>query len=341
MGTGILAALNRNGSITPVLRTVDRVKKRLMGNVDDSTAIRDNVDDSTAIRDNVDDSTAIRDENENGVLLPLSEQTEMRKIWHLLFNNIGQFQSPKHLPATIKPILAQYFSYSEWARIALDVANQYPGGDYFEFGSEGLNTLCNFLAAFHLNGHDQNKPDVRCFAFDIFGDPRDDASLTSTEQTYFNVHRRSGQDYYGEMEKKLHDFGLMAGRVELIKGYFKDTLNDAFKSRLHAEKRRVGFAFLDCNIVSSYKTCFDFLVEFIREERAFIYMDEYFQIPGVATLFDEFCSAVLKRYGLKARYIRTAGAFGALFVLIGSPTHKSRRFFRRGSSPASALGERL
>jgi hypothetical protein len=52
------------------------------------------------------------------------------------------------------------------------------------------------------------------------------------------------------MEKKLRDFGLMAGRVELIKGYFKDTLNDVFKARLRAENRRIGVAFLDCNIPS-------------------------------------------------------------------------------------------
>ena len=53
----------------------------------------------------------------------------------------------------------------------------------------------------------------------------------------------------------------------------------------------------------------------MREDRAFIYMDEYFQIEGVADLFDEFCEAVKGR-GLVARYVRDAGAFGALFVLM-------------------------
>lgn len=248
-----------------------------------------------------------------GQVEPLKLQLSLTQL--TLFNLVGQFNSPKDLPADIKSILAQYFAYSEWARIALDVANQYHDGDYFEFGSEGLNTLCNFLAAFHLNGHDRNKPNVRCFAFDVFGDPHEDVELTPTEQTYFNVYKK-GPAFYGEMEEKLRNFGLMAGRVELIKGYFKDTLGDAFKARLRAENRRVGFAFLDCNIASSYKTCFDFLVEFVHQDKAFIYMDEYFQIPGVATLFDEFCAAVLERHGLKARYVRTAGTYGALFVLI-------------------------
>lgn len=245
----------------------------------------------------------------------LSLEARVAKAKDSLFNIIGQFQPPKDLPPDIGSILAQYYAYSEWARIALDVANQYADGDYFEFGSEGLNTLCNFLTAFHLNGHDRSKPDVKCFAFDVFGDPSDDPSLPSPEQTYFNVYRK-GSSYYAEMQKKLDDFGLMAGRVELIKGYFKDTLNEAFKNRLRAENRRVGFAFLDCNIPSSYKTVFDFLVDFLHEDKFFIYLDEYFQIPGVASLFDEFCSAVHERYGLKARYIRTAGAYGALFVFI-------------------------
>jgi hypothetical protein len=278
VGTGIVAALNRTGRFPRLVRQMDQLKRRFYGS-------------------------------------SMTHDDSLDRARYLLFNEIGQFRSPKELPETTKATLAQYFAYSEWARIALDVANQYPDGDYFEFGSEGLNTLCNFLAAFHLNGHDRNKPNVKCFAFDVFGDPGDDSSLTSMERKYFNVYRK-GPSFYGDMEKKLRNFGLMEGRVELIKGYFKDTLGDAFRARLRGENRRVGFAFLDCNIPSSYKTCLDFLVDFIEEKKFFIYMDEYFQIEGVATLFDEFCSTVLERYGLKARYIRTAGAYGALFVLI-------------------------
>jgi len=245
----------------------------------------------------------------------LPYEAQLEKARHSLFNSVGQFQSPKHLPRELGSSIAQYYAYSEWARIALDVANQFGEGDYFEFGSEGLNTLCNFLAAFHLNGYDRLKPNARCFAFDVFGDPYEDTSLPSQEQTYFKSYSK-GTSYYAEMQKKLDDFGVMPGRVELIKGYFKDTLNDAFKARLRAENRRVGFAFLDCNIPSSYKTVFDFLLDFPAEEKFFVYMDEYFQIPGVASLFDEFSAAILKRYGMKARYVRTAGAYGALFHFI-------------------------
>ena len=38
----------------------------------------------------------------------------------------------------------------------------------------------------------------------------------------------------------------------MVPGYFQDTLNDALKAKMKAEKRRVGFAFLDCSLGSSY-----------------------------------------------------------------------------------------
>ena len=266
----------------------------------------------------------------NRVIQPYLDSTELpyfdkvERAKDSLFNNIGQFNTTKNLSPEIGSSLAQYYAYSEWARVALDVTNQYSGGDYFEFGSEGLNTLCNFLAAFQLQGYDRSMPDVRAFAFDVYGDPSNDPSLGVVEQNYFNQYTK-GKDYYAEMQTKLEDFGVMPGRVELVKGYFKDTLNESFKQRLRAENRRIGFAFLDCNIPSSYKTVFDFLLDFLREEKTFIYMDEYFQIPGVAKLFEEFCESVYSRYGLRARYIRTAGAYGALFVFISDKPYSGTR----------------
>jgi len=227
----------------------------------------------------------------------------------------GQFLPVSHIPRETLSIIAQGYAYSEWARIALDVANQYSEGDYFEFGSEGLNTLCNFLVAFHLNGHDVGKPEVKCFAFDIFGDPRPGMELEEDEKAYFDVYTK-GSNYYSEMQRKLRDYRIMEGRVELVKGFFKDSLNDPFKERLRREGRRVGFAFLDCNLPSSYATVLDFLEEFIHPTKSFVYLDEYYQFPQVANLFDAFCENVRELYGLKPRFVRTAGSYGALFRLM-------------------------
>lgn len=234
-------------------------------------------------------------------------------------------------------MIAQGYAYGEWARIALDVANQYGNigdsegninqkttnetaiqGDYFEFGSEGLNTLCNFLTAFHLNGNDKNLPKVRFFAFDVFGNPEVRRDMRPHEISYFKAHKHDSTcgTYFDEMQAKLKSFGIMEDRVELIQGYFKDTLDEKFKTRMRKEKRSVGFAFLDCNIPSSYQTVLDFIVEFIHKDRVWIYLDEYFQFPEIPKLFQSFCDQVYEKNKMKTFYIRTAGSFGALFKMM-------------------------
>jgi hypothetical protein len=233
----------------------------------------------------------------------------------------GTLRTTKYLPRPLKQAFATYYACQERAEIAIMVANQYPGGDYFEFGSEGYYTFCNFLSAFDLNGHTEGKPEVKFYAFDIFGEPKSDASLTGEEKPYFAVYRGLGLDHYRQAERRLRKHaGALLDRCVEVKGHYEDTLNDdAFKARLRAENRRVGFAFLDCNIASSYQTCFDFLEDFVREDRVFVYIDEYFQTHEVPQIFAKFCAELGRRYGLQPHYIRNAGAYGALFILMRDP----------------------
>jgi len=232
----------------------------------------------------------------------------------------GTLRTTRYLPRDLKRAFATYYACQERAEIAIMVANQYPGGDYFEFGSEGFYTFCNFLSAFDLNGHTEGMPDVKFYAFDIFGEPKSDASLTADETPYFAVYRGLGLHHYRRAETRLRKHaGPLIDRCVQVKGHYEDTLNDAFKAQLRAERRRVGFAFLDCNIAKSYQTCFDFLEDFVREDRVFIYIDEYFQTHEVPRMFDAFCAHVGKRYGLRPHYIRNAGAYGALFILMQEP----------------------
>ena len=48
-------------------------------------------------------------------------------------------------------------------------------------------------------------------------------------------------------------------------------------------------------------------------------MDEYFLTLEVPEMFVAFCEKVRKSHGLTARYIRNAGAFGALFIFMQEP----------------------
>jgi hypothetical protein len=229
----------------------------------------------------------------------------------------GTLRTTKYLPRPLKQAFATYYACQERAEIAIMVANQYPGGDYFEFGSEGFYTFCNFLSAFDLNGHTESKPDVKFYAFDVFGEPKVDAALTDVEKPYFAVYSGLGPEHYRQAEARLRKHaGPLLDRCVQVKGHYEDTLNDEFKAQLRAENRRVGFAFLDCNIAKSYQTCFDFLQDFVREDRVFVYLDEYFQTHEVPQMFDDFCATLAKRYGLQPHYIRNAGAYGALFILM-------------------------
>lgn len=236
-------------------------------------------------------------------------------IRRCMYSHDGRLRTSKYLPWYLRRSFANYYANREWAEIAMIVANQYPGGDYFEFGSEGFRTFRNFLSAFHLNGHTEGMPDVKFFAFDIFGESKSNSTLTDIEQPYFAVYRGLGARFYRKAEARLRHHGLLLDRCVLVKGHFEDTLNEEFKASLRAENRRIGFAFLDCNIASSYKTCFEFLPEFINQDRFFIYLDEYFQTSGVPEMFETFCETTKKRYDLRSHYIRNAGAFGALFIL--------------------------
>ncbi|HXX08210.1 MAG TPA: hypothetical protein VEJ43_09095 [Pseudolabrys sp.] len=232
----------------------------------------------------------------------------------------GTLRTTKYLPGPLKTAFATYYACQERIEIALMVANQYPGGDYFEFGSEGFYTFCNFLSAFDINGHTKGKPDVKFYAFDIFGEPKPDSQLSNVEKPYFAVYEGLGSYHYKRAEVRLRKHaGPLLDRCVQVKGHYEDTLNDSFKAQLRAENRRVGFAFLDCNIASSYQTVLDFLEDFVHEDRVFIYLDEYFQTQEVPQMFDAFCRNLGERYGLRSHYIRNAGAYGALFLLMREP----------------------
>ena len=236
-------------------------------------------------------------------------------VWHRLIQHNGRLRSSRRLPARLKAAFANRYAILERTEVALTVASMYSGGDYFEFGSESFTTLRNFLTAFDLNSRATGHlKDIKFFAFDVFGDVDSGRGVPQKDRWYYEHYR--GDAEYRKHEEELRRHNLFLDRCELVKGYFEDTLNEEFKARLRRERRTVGFAFLDCNIAPSYQTCFDFLEEFMRPDRSFIYMDEYFLTLEVPAMFAQFCQKVRERHGLAARYIRNAGAFGALFILM-------------------------
>jgi hypothetical protein len=233
-------------------------------------------------------------------------------------DDYGILRSVAHMSAKRKSLIASARNYRARSEIALDVASNYPGGDYFEFGAGSLNSFRSFIAAFDLNGLPVRFPDSRFYAFDIFGNPDHGSGPPLADRAYFDHWRNPFQ--VAAPLYRLDAYGKLKDRCVIVPGYFQDTLNDEFKAMMRRENRKIGFAFLDVNIASSYKFVFDFLLEVMKPERMFIEIDEYFEEhkPSIHPLYCDFAAEAKKRFNLDSLYMRNAGAFGALFCLMPS-----------------------
>ncbi len=249
-------------------------------------------------------------------LIQPSYDTLKRLSQHTIKDDHGILRSVARLTENRKLALAARYAYQARAQIALDVASTYPGGDYFEFGSAGLFTFRNFLAAFDINSaHTKHFPNTRFYAFDIFGNP-DQGSGPSPDERAFFEHWRA-PPHSRDTRLLLSPYGSLKDRCVLVSGYYHDTLNEELKAKLRAGNRKIGFAFLDCNLLSSYKLVFDFLLDVIGSYKMYIYLDEYFCDHPVANLYDGvFVKELKERHKLRSIYMRNAGSFGALFCLM-------------------------
>src|SRR5262249_49143365 len=105
--------------------------------------------------------------------------------YHSIPDDYGGLRSLSRTSITKKRLTASTRNYRARAEIALDVASNYPGGDYLEFGAGSLNSFRSFIAAFDLNGLAETFPDSRFYAFDIFGDPDQGTGAPEGEKAFF------------------------------------------------------------------------------------------------------------------------------------------------------------
>jgi hypothetical protein len=245
-----------------------------------------------------------------------SAPTRPISVFETSFNLHGILQSA-HLDEAGRRDAALYFPYRERAEIAMVVAGMYSGGDYLEFGSEGMGTFRNFLSAFHINGLHDIYPGARFYAFDVFGDV---TGTPEIEKRYFDHWKDEVNDRLLQAEQFVKQHGVLVDRCTIVKGHFDTTLSAKLKESLTSQKRAIGCAFLDCNRPRSYKTVFGFLDGLVGSG-SFVYMDEYLLHSEIRSLFGNFRQKLLEEHGLEALRIRNAGAFGSLyrFVSIAGP----------------------
>lgn len=250
--------------------------------------------------------------------IPAAERGDVQ-VFDRLYKLHGPLRSTAGLTADAKLAAELHFHFREKAEVALTAGSSWYGGDYFEFGAHDLNTFRNMLSAYDMCGMTQAYTDVRFYAFDIFGDLPTAASVggagDSSElmERYFSPYSSQGNAI--ELHQRyLDQHNLFRDKCFLIQGLFKDTLTPEFKRNYLGEQRKIGFAFLDCNMGSSYRTVFEFIFDMMGEN-SLIYMDEYLQNPAVPGYFQQFTDELRKQRNMGYLFIRNAGGFGALFRL--------------------------
>lgn len=227
------------------------------------------------------------------------------------YSSWGYSKSTKNLSLTDKMRVFLHFQYSEKAKVALSVASSYPGGHYLEFGSHDLYTLRNFLAAFDVGNLNSRYPNTKFYGFDIFGSYSSEDLLKrdggggENYKNYFDDFTHQG-DMLPAYQKLLKEFDVFNDRTFLIKGFFEDTLKD------FELDDKIGFAFLDCNILNSYKYVLDWLETKVCDG-TYLYFDEYFDGSEVNKIVESFRISLLSKYKIKLYYVRSAASVGALF----------------------------
>lgn len=244
--------------------------------------------------------------------LPPSVRSDIQ-FFDRLYKFHGPLRSTADFSSQSKLDAELYFHFREKAEVALTACSSWYGGDYFEFGSGDLNTFRNMLTAYDICGMTQAYKDVRFYAFDIFGSLEAGGSSESAAdfKEYFAPYTVHG-DQLAAHEALLDQHNLFRDKCFLIQGLFQNTLTKEFKKKYKSENRGIGFAFLDCNMGVSYKIVFEYIFDMMRPS-SYIYMDEYFQNPGVVEYFEQFSSELRQKRQIGCQYVRCAGGFGGLF----------------------------
>jgi O-methyltransferase len=153
-------------------------------------------------------------------------------------------------------------------------------GDYLEFGvSRGTSIAC-----MHRVLVTQRMDQVRLFGFDSFeGIPADEEGWPEGE---FASSLKATQRY-------LSECGVGFGRTTLVKGWYKDTLNEETKQRLGLKK--ASLVMIDCDIYSASRAALFFCEPLIVDHAVILFDDwgwrEEVGEVGQKEAFDELLGA--------------------------------------------------
>jgi predicted O-methyltransferase YrrM len=152
----------------------------------------------------------------------------------------------------------------------------------------------------------------------------------ATGRTISHIGDQSTSTIYGfdsfeglpETWRTGYEKGTFAGglpsvppNVQLIKGWFKDTLADFLRD--HTEQ--VSLLHIDCDIYSSTKTIFDLLVTRLNPGSVIVF-DEYWNYPGWRQHEHKAFLEFLKASGLSCRYDSFVPSHQQVCIVLTSPS---------------------
>lgn len=184
----------------------------------------------------------------------------------------------------------QHLRQSEKARffaLSFDfIANSSVVGNYFEFGCHRVRT---FRMALTEARHQNLGNTMKFFAFDSFeGLPTVDADVHDP-----NWKPGALRTSTAEFMAIIENHGLYLDRVELIKGFYKDSLSADLQKKFITSNEKIAIACIDCDLYDSAVDVFNFISPLIQEG-TILYLDDYFAgyrgspKKGVAKAFKEF-----------------------------------------------------
>lgn len=151
-------------------------------------------------------------------------------------------------------------------KLARELNGKKPIGDYYEFGLyKGHSFFSAYMAA-----QDLGLADTRFFGFDSF------KGLPPVE----DIDKDTGQFFEGQfaytkqkVEKNLLRYGVDLDKVQLIEGFYEDTLDGELKKKLQAGM--AGVVMMDCDLYSSTCTALNWLEGLIADKTIVIFDDWY------------------------------------------------------------------
>ena len=154
-------------------------------------------------------------------------------------------------------------------------------GTYFEFGTHRARTFTMVMGLddFYAKNMGATKGGLtpksgggfmdKYFAFDSFEGWPDDTNITEHPQYSAGGAKTSELEFL----KLLTTYGQSTERVELIKGFYENSLTKSLATRFADENVKASLVTVDCNLYESYKSVFAWVDSFMQNGTV-LYLDD-------------------------------------------------------------------